>query len=139
VAHAGELHPKVCETLGLPARTVAFQVILDPVIEASEGAVVVAQPVLTQPAAREDFAFVVDEKLAAGALVTTVREAAGALVEDVRVFDVYAGEQVGAGKKSIALTVTMRAADHTLSADEILAVRNAIIAAAEKAHGARLR
>ena len=54
-------------------------------------------------------------------------------------FDVYVGEQVGAGKKSIALTVTLRAVDHTLSAEEILAVRNAIITAAEKAHSARLR
>ncbi len=139
VAHAGELHPKVCETLGLPARTVAFQVILDPVIAASEGVVIAAQPVLTQPLAKEDFAFVVDAGLAAGALVATVREAAGAFVEDVRVFDVYAGEQVGAGKKSVALTVTLRAPDHTLSAEEILAVRHAIVATAEKACGAKLR
>ena len=139
VAHAGELHPKVCETLGLPARTVAFQVILDPVLEASEGAAVAASPVLTQPLAKEDFAFVVDATLSAGALVATVREAAGDLLEEVRVFDLYVGEQVGAGKKSLALTVTLRAADHTLSADEILAVRNAIIAAAAKAHGAKLR
>lgn len=139
VAHAGELHPKVCETLGLPPRTVAFQVILDPVLEASEGMVVAAVPVLTRPLAKEDFAFVVDESLASAALVATVREAAGDLREDVRVFDVYAGEQVGAGKKSVALTVTLRAADHTLSADEILGVRNAIIAVAARAYGAQLR
>jgi phenylalanyl-tRNA synthetase beta chain len=139
VAHAGELHPKVCETLGLPARTVAFQVILDPLIAASEGAVVAAAPVLTTPAAREDFAFVVNADLAASALVATVRSAAGELLEDARVFDVYAGEQVGAGKKSVAVTVTLRAADHTLSPEEVLGVRTAIIAAAEKAFGAKLR
>jgi phenylalanyl-tRNA synthetase beta chain len=139
VAHAGELHPKACETLGLPVRTVAFQVMLDPLIAASEGAVVAARPVLTQPVAREDFAFVVDAGLAAGALVATVREAAGELLDDARVFDVYAGEQVGAGKKSVAVTVQLRAADHTLSADEILGVRKAIVAATEKAHGAKLR
>ena len=139
VAHAGELHPKVCETLGLPARTVAFQVLLDPVITASEGAVVAARPVLTQPLAREDFAFVVDAGLAAGSLIATVRTAAGELLDDARVFDVYAGEQVGAGKKSVAVTVSLRAPDHTLSAEEILGVRKAIVAAAEKAHGARLR
>ncbi len=139
VAHAGELHPKVCETLGLPARTVAFQVLLDAVIAASEGAVVAARPVLTQPLAKEDFAFVVNSDLAAGALVETVREAAGDLLDDARVFDVYAGEQVGEGKKSVAVTVTLRAADHTLSPEEVLGVRNAIIAATEKAHGAKLR
>jgi len=139
VAHAGELHPKVCETLGLPTRTVAFQVILDPLIAASEGAVVAARPVLTQPLAKEDFAFVVDDSLAAGALVETVREAAGDLLDDARVFDVYAGEQVGAGKKSVAVSVSLRAADHTLTAEEILGVRTAIIAATEKAFGAKLR
>jgi phenylalanyl-tRNA synthetase beta chain len=139
VAHAGELHPKVCETLGLPARTVAFQVILDPLIAASEGAVVTARPVLSQPVAREDFAFVVDAGLAAGALVATVRKAAGELLDDARVFDVYAGDQVGEGKKSVAVSVSLRAGDHTLSADEILGVRKAIVAATEKAHGARLR
>jgi phenylalanyl-tRNA synthetase beta chain len=139
VAHAGELHPKVCETLGLPPRTVAFQVLLDAVIAASDGAVVAARPVLTQPMAKEDFAFVVNAGLAAGALVATVGEAAGELLDDARVFDVYAGEQAGAGKKSVAVTVHLRAADHTLSAEEILGVRKAIIAATEKAHGAKLR
>ncbi|MBN2176239.1 MAG: phenylalanine--tRNA ligase subunit beta [Demequinaceae bacterium] len=139
IAFAGELHPKVIENLGLPPRTCAFAIHLDPIIEASEGLVVKAVPVRTPPLAKEDFAFVVDEALAAGDLVATVREAAGELLEEARVFDVYAGEQVGAGKKSIALTVTLRAADHTLTAEEILAVRNAIIAAAEKTHGAKLR
>ena len=139
VAHAGELHPKVCETLGLPPRTVAFQVLLDAVIAASEGVVIPARPVLTQPIAKEDFAFVVNADLAAGALVATVRAAAGELLDEARVFDVYAGEQVGAGKKSVAVTVHLRAADHTLSAEEILGVRGAIIAATEKSHGAKLR
>jgi phenylalanyl-tRNA synthetase beta chain len=139
VAHAGELHPKVCETLGLPARTVAFQVMLDPLIAASEGAVVAAMPVLSQPVAREDFAFVVNAGLAAGALVATVRMAAGELLDDARVFDVYAGEQVGEGKKSVAVSVSLRAADHTLGADEILGVRKAIVTATERAHGAKLR
>ncbi len=139
VAFAGELHPKAIENLGLPHRTCAFAISLDPIIEASEGLVVRAVPVRTPPLAKEDFAFVVDDAVTAGELVATVREAAGDLLEEARVFDVYVGEQVGAGKKSIALTVTLRAADHTLTAEEILAVRNAIIAAAERAHGAVLR
>lgn len=100
---------------------------------------VAARPVLTQPLAKEDFAFVVDAGLPAADLVATVKAAAGELLEDARVFDVYDGEQVGAGKKSVAVTVRLRAADRTLSAEEILAVRNAIIAAAHKAHSAALR
>ncbi len=66
VGHAGELHPKVCETLGLPARSCVFELSLDVLVRASEGASVRAVPVLTQPLAKEDFAFVVDAALPAG-------------------------------------------------------------------------
>jgi phenylalanyl-tRNA synthetase beta chain len=138
-AHAGELHPKVCETLGLPPRSVAFQVLLDPIIAASEGAIVTAEPVSQQVLAKEDFAFVVDSGVAAGDLVAAVREAGGDLIEDARVFDVYAGPQVGEGKKSLAVNVIMRAADRTLTPDEVLGVRQAIIALAGDKFGAVLR
>ncbi len=138
-AHAGELHPKVCETLGLPARSVAFQVLLDPIISFTEGALVAAEAVSQQVVAKEDFAFVVPASVTAGALVAVVREAGGDLVEDVRVFDVYEGAQVEAGHKSMAVNVRMRAADHTLSADEVLGVREAVIAAATGQLGAVLR
>lgn len=138
-AHAGELHPKVCETLGLPARSIAFQVLLDPIIAATDGVIVSAEAVSGQVLAKEDFAFVVDTSVLAGDLEALVRRAGGALVEEARVFDVYAGAQVGEGKKSLAVNVRMRAADHTLTADEVLDVRKAIIAAAESELGAVLR
>jgi phenylalanyl-tRNA synthetase beta chain len=139
VAHAGELHPKVCETLGLPARSIAFQVLLDPIIEFTAGSLVAAEAVSQQVVAKEDFAFVVPAEVTAGALVACVREAGGDLVEDARVFDVYEGAQVEAGHKSMAVNVRMRAADHTLSADEVLGVREAVIAAATGQLGAVLR
>jgi phenylalanyl-tRNA synthetase beta chain len=138
-AHAGELHPKVCETLGLPARSVAFQVLLDPIIAFTEGSLVAAEAVSGQVLAKEDFAFVVPDAVTAGALVAVVREAGGDLVEDVRVFDVYEGAQVGEGLKSVAVNVRMRAADHTLSAEEVLSVRESVIAAADGDLGAVLR
>lgn len=139
VAHAGELHPKVCERLGLPARTVAFEVVLDELIASTDGQILAAEPVSQQVLAKEDFAFVVSSDVAAGDLVRAIRNAGGAVVQDARVFDVYTGEQVGEGKKSLAVNVVMRAADHTLSADEVLAVREAIIGAAEREFGAVLR
>lgn len=139
VGHAGELHPKVCEALGLPARSVAFEVVLDPLIEAAEGRIQSATPVSQQVLAKEDFAFVVDASVAAADLVRAVRDAGGDVVEDARVFDVYQGSQVEDGKKSLAVNVVMRATDHTLSADEVLAVRQAIIVAAEREFGAVLR
>jgi len=136
---AGELHPKVLETLGLPPRTVAFELVLDPLVALSEGALVSAVPVAGHPLAKEDFAFVVPESLPAADLVRVVREAGGELMESARVFDVYAGAQVGEGLKSLAVNVVMRAPDRTLTADDVLAVRQAIIAAAEARFGAALR
>ena len=139
VGHAGELHPKVCERLGLPARSVAFEVVLDDLIASTDGQILAAEPVSQQVLAKEDFAFVVSADVAAGDLVRVVRAAGGSVVQDARVFDVYMGEQVGEGKKSLAVNVVMRAADHTLPADEVLAVREAIIGAAEAEFGAVLR
>ncbi|WP_084130006.1 phenylalanine--tRNA ligase subunit beta [Demequina sp. NBRC 110055] len=139
VAHAGELHPKVCETLGLPARSVAFEVVLDPLIRESDGVIAAATPVSQQVLAKEDFAFVVASDVAAGDLVGVVKDAGGDLVEDATVFDVFTGEQVGEGRKSVAINVRLRAADHTLSADEVLGVREAIIAAAAEKFEALLR
>lgn len=139
VGVAGELHPKVLETLGLPPRTVAFELVLDPLVALSEGMLVTAEPVAPHSLAKEDFAFVVDQAVPAGALVAVVREAGGELVEDVRVFDVYAGAQVGEGKKSLALNVVMRAPDRTLTPEEVLAVRQAVVAAAARGVGAVLR
>jgi len=139
VGHAGELHPKACENLGLPARTTAFEVDLDALIAAGEGRLASAAPVSVQPPAKEDLAFVVEEGVAAGELVATVRRAAGALLEDAHVFDVYRGEQVGAGRKSVAVTVRLRAPDHTLTADEIAGVRAAVVSAVAAEHGGVLR
>lgn len=136
---AGEIHPKVLETLGLPARTVAFEVDLDAIVAASEGVFESAVPVSQQVLAKEDFAFVVDAPVTAADLTMVVTDAGGDLVEDAHVFDVYEGEQIGEGKKSLAIAVTLRAADHTLSGDEVLAVREAIVAAAGERLGAELR
>jgi phenylalanyl-tRNA synthetase beta chain len=138
VGVAGELHPRVLEDLGLPARTVAFELVLDPLVSASAGVIASATPVAGHPLAKEDFAFVVDASVAAGDLVAALR-AGHEFVEDVRVFDVYQGAQVGEGKKSVAVNVVMRAPDRTLSADDVLAVRTALIAVARDSVGAALR
>lgn len=136
---AGELHPKVLETLGLPPRTVAFELLLDPMIAASEGAIAAAVSVSQNPLAKEDFAFVVDVGVSAVDLVAVVRAAGSELVEDVRVFDVYEGPQIGEGKKSLAVNVLMRAPDRTLTTEEVLDLRHAIIAGAAGQCGALLR
>lgn len=139
VGHAGELHPKVAETLGLPARPAAFEVDLTALVAAASGEPVVAAPVSAFPAAKEDFAFVVDGGVPAEAVRSAIVAGAGELLEDVALFDVFTGEQVGEGKKSLAYSLRLRAADRTLSANEVRAVRDAVVRSAADKVGAVLR
>ncbi|MDR2722513.1 MAG: phenylalanine--tRNA ligase subunit beta [Cellulomonadaceae bacterium] len=138
IGQAGELHPKVVEGLGLPARTVAFEVNLSALEAAASAAPTTAKPVSAFPAAKEDFAFVVDADVSAETVRAAVAAGAGKLLEDVTLFDVFTGAQVGEGKKSLAYSVRLRGADKTLTADEIREARNTIVKRAEKA-GASLR
>ncbi|GAA1733290.1 phenylalanine--tRNA ligase subunit beta [Isoptericola hypogeus] len=137
--HAGELHPKVLEALGLPARAVAFELDLSALLAAADGEPVAARPVSAFPAAREDFAFVVGADVPAADVRSAVVAGAGELLEEVSLFDVFTGPQVGEGKKSLAYTVRLRAADRTLSADDVRAVRDGVVAAAAERVGAVLR
>ncbi len=134
VGHAGELHPKVVENFGLPARAVAFEVDLDALIGAAPGPVQAA-PVSTFPVAKEDLAFVVDEGVSAAALTAGLVAGGGELVESVRLFDVFTGPQIGEGKKSLAFSVRLRADDRTLSADDVARVRADLVAAADTLGG----
>ncbi|MFD7311617.1 phenylalanine--tRNA ligase subunit beta [Promicromonospora sp. NPDC059942] len=139
VGHAGELHPKVVEALGLPARAAAFEVDLTVLVGAASGEPVVARPVSAFPAAKEDFAFVVDGGVPAEAVRSAIVAGAGDLLEDIALFDVFTGEQVGEGKKSLAYSLRLRAADRTLSAKEVRAVRDAVVESASAEVGAVLR
>ncbi|MDR7381336.1 phenylalanine--tRNA ligase subunit beta [Promicromonospora iranensis] len=139
VGHAGELHPKVVETLGLPARAAAFEVDLSVLVAAASSEPVAAVPVSAFPAAKEDFAFVVDGGVPAEAVRSAIVAGAGELLEDVALFDVFTGEQVGEGKKSLAYSLRLRAADRTLSAKEVRAVRDAVVESAAEKVGAVLR
>jgi phenylalanyl-tRNA synthetase beta chain len=95
--------------------------------------------VITFPAAHQDVAVAVAEDVEAGALVAAVREAAGKELRDVRVFDVYRGEQVGEGRKSVALHLSFQAPDRTLTDDEVAALRERIVGALAERFGAELR
>jgi len=136
VGHAGQLHPAVIERSGLPKGTCALEVDLDavPITE-----LLPAPRVSPFPAVFQDVALVVDEEVPAQRVVDAVRDGAGELLEDVRLFDVYAGPQVGEGRKSLALALRFRAADRTLTEDEASAARDAAVAAAAGAVGAQQR
>lgn len=135
VGHAGELHPKVTAALELPARTVAGELDLD-VIVAATGTPLQASALSTYPLAHTDVALVVDEAVPAAAVEAALREGAGDSLESVALFDIYRGEQVGSGKKSLAYRLTFRATDRTLTTDEVSALRDKAVAAAAAQTGA---
>ena len=138
VGHAGELHPKVTAALDLPARTVAGELDVD-VLVAATGTPMEASSLSTYPLAHTDVALVVDETVPAAAVETALREGAGESLESVVLFDVYRGEQVGTGKKSLAYRLTFRATDRTLTTDEVSALRDQAVAAAAAQTGAAQR
>jgi phenylalanyl-tRNA synthetase beta chain len=95
--------------------------------------------VITFPALYQDVAVAVAEEVEAGALVAAVREAGGAELRDVRVFDVYRGEQVGEGRKSVALRLSFQSPERTLSDEDAAGARGRIVAALAERFGAELR
>ena len=139
--HAGELHPRVIQAFGLPDRTCAVELDLSVVFAAAEGVGPVQAPQLSAyPLATQDVALIVDEAVPAGEVEAALVAGAPAdLLEDVRLFDVYTGSQVGPGRKSLAYTLRFRAPDRTLTAVEAADARDAAVAEAARRVGAILR
>ncbi|MFF1698038.1 phenylalanine--tRNA ligase subunit beta [Streptomyces sp. NPDC058257] len=138
IGYAGELHPRVVKTLGLPARTCAMELDLDRLEDASAG-VPQGPKISTFPVATQDVALVVDGGVPSAEVEKALREGAGELLESIRLFDVFTGEQIGAGKKSLAYALRFRATDRTLTVDEASAARDAAVALAAERTGAVLR
>jgi phenylalanyl-tRNA synthetase beta chain len=139
--HAGELHPRVIKEFGLPERTCAMELDLSVMFTAAEGQGAVQAPQLSSyPLATQDVALIVDAKVPAAEVEAALVAGAPAdLLEDVRLFDVYTGAQVGEEHKSLAYTLRFRAPDRTLTAAETTAARDAAVAEAGRRVGAVLR
>jgi phenylalanyl-tRNA synthetase beta chain len=137
LGYAGELHPKVCTLFGVPPRAAAAEIDLDLLMQHATAPV--GPQLSTFPVAKEDIALVVPLDLPAAELATTLREGAGELLESLRLFDVYTGEQVGEGRKSLAFALRFRAPDRTLTVEETNGARDAAVALAAERHGAVLR
>lgn len=141
LARFGEIHPSVLDALEVKGPVVAFEVLLDgvPMPKRKSGT---TRPLLRlspfQPVQR-DFAFVVDAGVEADKVVRAARGADKGLIADVAVFDVYQGPGVEAGKKSLAVSVTLQPNDRTLTDAEIEAVAARIVAQVAKATGGVLR
>jgi phenylalanyl-tRNA synthetase beta chain len=140
VGHAGELHPRVTTALELPARTCAAEVDLDALVAAAEARGPVSAPTVSPyPPSSVDVALVVEQATPAAQVADALREGAGDLLEELRLFDDYRGPQVGEGRRSLAFTLRMRAPDRTLTDVEVLAARDAAVAEAGRRAGAVLR
>jgi phenylalanyl-tRNA synthetase beta chain len=136
VGFAGELHPKVIDALGLPPRTCAMELDLDLLPLDDARPVPLVSP---YPPVAVDVALVADARVPVGQLADALLDGGGDLLEDVRLFDVYTGEQVGAGQRSLAYTLRFRAPDRTLTSEEANTARDAAVAVAVQRHGAHLR
>ncbi|MGI8665244.1 MAG: phenylalanine--tRNA ligase subunit beta, partial [Jatrophihabitans sp.] len=137
VATAGELHPRVIQNLGLPPRTCAMELDLDAFAPPEPA----QAPVLSNfPPVLLDLALVVATEVPAESVLAAVRSGAGELLESVRLFDVYAdADRLGAGLKSLAFALRLRASDRTLTLDEATAARDSAVAEAADRVGASLR
>ncbi|MGH8868991.1 MAG: phenylalanine--tRNA ligase subunit beta, partial [Actinomycetes bacterium] len=136
--HAGELHPRVVAAAGLPPRTCAAELDLDAVLAAAPE-ILPAPVVSTYPVAKEDVALVVPADVPAADVERALRDGAGGLLEALRLFDVYTGSPVPPGSRSLAYALRFRAADRTLTDEEVAAARETAVAEAHRRTGAVLR
>lgn len=135
VGFVGEIHPGVAAEWDLESRPVGiFAVNLEKLIAAAPE-VIAYRDLTSHPAVRQDLAVVVPDTVPAADVVALV----GQVADEVRIFDVYTGEQVGAGKTSIALRVAFRAKDRTLAEEDIVRLRGKLVKRLEKELGGELR
>ncbi len=140
LGYIGEMHPVVRENFDeLPDTPILLADLeIGALIEAMPRLFDV-EPVPAYPPVLEDLAFIVDETTPAGQVEAAIRKAGGGLVRAVRLFDVYRGEQIGAGKKSLAYSITYQDPQRTLTDKKVAKVRRKIVQYLEKNLNARLR
>ncbi len=141
IAAFGEINPRVLQAMDIAGPVAAFEVFVDalPAPKAKRGA---ARPYLTLEAlhpVNRDFAFIVDAGVAAETLLAAARNSDKAMIAAANLFDLYEGENLGAGKKSLAINVVIQPADKTLTDAEIDAIADKVVAGVAKATGGSLR
>jgi phenylalanyl-tRNA synthetase beta chain len=138
LGYFGEIHPRLLAALDLPGPMVAFELNLDAVADPKRRKRSAPDLPAFQPV-RRDFAFIVDTSVAADAVVRAAKGAERALITGVTLFDVYEGDRMAEGKKSLGVEVTFQPRERTLTDAEIEAACQKVVAAVAKATGATLR
>ncbi len=140
LGHLGELHPLVVEAFELRTRDPVFAAELDlDLLLAHMPESHRVEPVSVFPPVVEDLALVVPQELAAGDVAGALRRAAGPLLQQATLFDLYQGSQIPAGKKSLAYHLTFQAPDRTLTDRDVGRLRERILRSLEREIGAQLR
>ena len=134
----GDIHPAYAKKFDLKKSVVYAELKLDQLFE-TRGTRMKFVPLERYPAVSRDIAVVTDRETSAQQITNTINKAGGKLLRNIEIFDIYEGEHVEAGKKSVALRVTYQAADHTLKEEEISTVHKAILEALAKKLNAELR
>lgn len=138
IGSIGELHPQICDRLGFSDKAVALEVALGPVFDAIPGRVKVTD-LPKFPAALMDIAVVVDDTVPAASVEAAIKEAGAPELVEVGLFDVYRGEQVPAGKKSLAYALRLQVADRTLTDEDSGTVVERVVRSLREKFGAELR
>ena len=134
----GELHPEVAENFGITGKAYGGEFSVDALFGLARKEIVY-KPLPKFPGSSRDIALVVDEAAEVGRIEARIREAGGALLESVKLFDIYRGAQVPAGKKSVAYSLMYRSPDHTLTEDEVAAAHTGVLQTLERDFNATLR
>lgn len=137
IGAVGEIHPNVSEAFGISGRVVAAEFDLDALL--FESTPWQFDPPSVFPPVVFDLAFAVNVQVASSDLLQAVRRGAAGLLEDVTVFDVFEGESIGEGRKSIAVRIRLRAVDRTLTDEDVVPIRKAIADSVAKSTGGELR
>lgn len=134
----GELEPRLCGRLDVPEGTIVFELSVSSLeVQLPEKTVVLEVPRL--PATYIDLAVVVDDDIPAENVGSVIEKAGKPEVVSVRLFDLFEGDQVGAGKKSLAYSLALRAPDTTITDEQALQIRDRIVSALAERVGAELR
>ena len=134
----GQVHPLVMQNYGVSVDTYAAELDFDAIFEHSNTEKHY-KSLPKFPASTRDFSFVCDKELEVGKIERIMAQAGGKLVEDIKLFDIYTGPQVGANKKSVSLRVVLRAQDRTLTVEEAEKVSDKILKALDTQLGINLR
>lgn len=138
IGNAGELDPTLTSQNGLPRRVAALEINLEKLYSVAPE-VVTASPIHTYPAATQDLSVLIPDSVPAADVLSLIKTSAGELLEEVRLIDEYRGEQIASGLKSLSFAMRFRAADRTLTQEEVSKFRDAAVSTLSEKFGAAIR